>query len=143
EDVVQETFLDAFATLKRGSAPTSLRAWIAGIAIHKVHRRFRMRRLRALLGRASAVEDVVLAACARPSTSPELITELGLLDGALSSVADVDRAAWVLRYVEGYGLDEVARHVGVSLATAKRRIRRAHSVVRAHVSLECEEVDDE
>jgi RNA polymerase sigma-70 factor (ECF subfamily) len=140
EDIVQETFLDAIRHLRALAEPLSLRPWLAGIAVHKVHRRFRRRRLQSLLGLFRATDSTVLEACAHPETSPDLCAELALLDIALARLADVDRAAWVLRYVEGYGLDDVARLCRCSVATAKRRIGRAQVVVRAHVELD--EVDD-
>lgn len=140
DDVVQETFLDALSQLRSVNAPSSLRAWLAGIAVHKTHRRFRRRKLRALLGLYQASHGGGLEGCAHERTSPELRTELGLVDAALSNVADADRAAWMLRYVEGYVLEEVAELCGCSLATAKRRIKRAQEIVRAHVELD--EVED-
>jgi RNA polymerase sigma-70 factor (ECF subfamily) len=36
-----------------------------------------------------------------------------------------ERTVWVLRQVEGMDLQEIAEAVGVSLATVKRRLRRA------------------
>jgi RNA polymerase sigma-70 factor (ECF subfamily) len=43
------------------------------------------------------------------------------------------RIAWILRFVEDYRLDEVADACGCSLATAKRRIAAAQTVVDAHL----------
>jgi DNA-directed RNA polymerase specialized sigma24 family protein len=82
---------------------------------------------------------------AQTGTSPELCTELGLLDLALGALGENDRAAWVLRYVEGYALEEVAILCHCSLATAKRRINKARLVVNAHVELTevADEVADE
>lgn len=136
--------MDAFSQLRGVAVPESLKGWLAGIAVHKVHRRFRRRRLKALLGRAHVLEDTVLAASGRSSTSAELMAELALVDAALHRVPDVDRAAWMLRYVEGYVLDDVARLCHCSVATAKRRIGRARRVVRIHVDLDDAEetVDD-
>jgi RNA polymerase sigma-70 factor, ECF subfamily len=139
EEVVQETFLAALTRL-RTSAPVTLRSWLAGIAVHKAHRRFRRRKLLSLLGLYRSSHDAVLEAHAHASTSPELRAELGLLDAALAQVADVDRAAWMLRYFDGYTLGEVADLCRCSQATAKRRIRRAQEIVRVHA--EVEEVDD-
>jgi RNA polymerase sigma-70 factor (ECF subfamily) len=136
EDIVQETFLDAIRHLRALAEPLALRQWLAGIAVHKVHRRFRRRRLQSLLGLLRATDSTVLESCAHPETSPELCAELGLLDLALARLTDVDRAAWVLRYVEGYALDDVASLCECSLATVKRRIARAQVVVRAHVQLD-------
>jgi RNA polymerase sigma-70 factor (ECF subfamily) len=135
DDVVQDTFLDAFAQI-RHAAPASLRSWLAGIAVHKAHRRFRRRRLLALLGLYHSSHEAVLEAHARPSTSPELRAELGLLDSALAGIDDADRAAWTLRYVEGYAIAQVAALCRCSLATVKRRIHRTDMVVQAHVELD-------
>jgi RNA polymerase sigma-70 factor, ECF subfamily len=142
DDVVQETFLDAFAQIRR-EAPTSLRAWLTGIAVHKAHRRFRRKRLLGLLGLHHSSHDAVLEAHARSGTSADIRAELGLLDAVLARVADADRAAWSLRYVEGYTLGEVAALCRCSLTTAKRRIQRVDAVVADHVQIARREGDDE
>jgi RNA polymerase sigma-70 factor (ECF subfamily) len=41
-----------------------------------------------------------------------------------------ERIAWVLRHLEGEQLEDVARIVGCSLATVKRRIAAAHETVK-------------
>jgi RNA polymerase sigma-70 factor (ECF subfamily) len=140
EDLLQETFLDAITQLRGRAEPASLRQWLAGIAVHKAHRRFRRRKLQAMLGLFRPSDESVLEASAHPDASPEIRAELALLDVALARVPDVDRAAWVLRYVEGYALEDIARLCGCSLATAKRRIVRTRSIVLAH--LDIAEVDD-
>jgi RNA polymerase sigma-70 factor (ECF subfamily) len=142
EDVVQDSFLDAFAQIRNGSEPTAFRPWLAGIAVHKVHRRFRRRKLKALFGLRYATAESVLSHSAHAGILPELRTELGLLDLALSTLAEEDRAAWMLRYVEGYELEEVASFSGCSLSTAKRRIGRARRRVLAHVDVAEDEVSD-
>jgi RNA polymerase sigma-70 factor (ECF subfamily) len=136
EDALQDTFLDAFAQLRKGAEPESFRKWLAGIVVHKAHRRFRKRKLRALLGLSQDLADAAIRSMASPGTSPELRTELGLLDLALGMLSEADRAAWLLRYVEGYELEEVAGLCRCSLATAKRRIVRARAVVAAHVDVD-------
>jgi len=135
EDVLQETFLDAITQLRGSAEPVSLRSWLAGIAVHKVHRRFRRRKLHRLLGIVRPSDDAVFESSAHPDASPEVRAELALLDAALARLPDEERAAWVLRDVEGYGFDDVARLCRCSLATAKRRIIRARAVVLAHVEL--------
>jgi RNA polymerase sigma-70 factor (ECF subfamily) len=53
---------------------------------------------------------------------------------ALDRVPIRDRVAWVLRHVEGEGLQQVAELCGCSLATAKRRIARAQEKISAALS---------
>lgn len=135
DDVVQETFADAISQLRSLSEPSSLRSWLAGIAVHKAHRRFRRRRLQRLLGIFRPRDELVLESCADAGTPPDLRAELALLDRALATLPDRVRAAWVLHYVEGYSLEETALLCKCSLATAKRRIGRAAAAVRGHVEL--------
>jgi RNA polymerase sigma-70 factor (ECF subfamily) len=136
DDVVQDTFIEALSQLRTLSNPSALRSWLAGIAVHKIHNRFRSQKLRALLGFHYSSHDAALEACAPEGASAEVRAELGLVDDALRVVPDTARAAWILRHVEGFSLEEVARLCGCSLATAKRRIQRAQKSVAAHVDLD-------
>jgi RNA polymerase sigma-70 factor (ECF subfamily) len=136
DDIVQETFLDAFAGLRGLAHPNRLRGWLAGIATHKIHRRFRRRRLLAIFGLDRSSHDAMLAASAHESAPAEVRAELARLDAVLRDVPDVDRAAWLLRYVEGFGVSEVAELCTCSLNTAKRRIARTQEVVRRHVDID-------
>lgn len=136
DDVVQDTFIEALSQLRTLSNPSALRSWLAGIAVHKIHNRFRRQKLRALFGFYYSTHEAALLACAPEGASAEVRTELGLVDDALRLVPDVARAAWVLRHVEGFSLEEVARFCGCSLATAKRRIQRAQQSVAAHVDVD-------
>jgi RNA polymerase sigma-70 factor (ECF subfamily) len=50
----------------------------------------------------------------------------------LQTLAVDDRIAWTLRFVEGHDLKAAADLVGCSLATIKRRIRRAQRFIEEH-----------
>lgn len=139
EDIVQDTFVDAFTQLRQLQAPDRLRAWLAGIAVHKAHRRFRRRRLLSLFGLRPAADWVGLEDTARADVPPEARAELGYLDAVLSTLREEIRAAWILRHVEGYRFEEIAALCQCSLATAKRRVARAHAVVREQLNVEEDE----
>jgi RNA polymerase sigma-70 factor (ECF subfamily) len=135
EDAVQDTFVDVLEQLHQLREPARLRQWIGRVAVHKVHRRFRRRRLQRLFGLApSHEEDLSLVPCTNRA-SPEQLAQLARLRQELAKVGDEARAAWLLRFVDGYKLEEVAELCSCSLATAKRRIAAADSHVRAHVAL--------
>jgi RNA polymerase sigma-70 factor, ECF subfamily len=135
-DIVQDTFADVFGQLGSLRDRARLRHWITGIAVHKAHRRFRRRRLAALFGLAADGDSGADSMAPRAGLSPEHAAELARLDRLLGTLADGDRASWLLRYAEGYSLFETAELCGCSLATVKRRIARADSAVRAHVQLQ-------
>lgn len=138
EDVVQETFalaLERLSSLRDGDA---LRGWLAQIAVGQVRRRFRRKRLLALIGLDRSEHDAPLEALAAPTAeaqSPEALAELAALDRLLQTLPVEQRIAWVLRYVEGESLEDVARACACSLATAKRRIAAAEARVSLHVRL--------
>ena len=135
-DVVQDTFVDVLQQLPSLRDPSMLRRWITGVAVHKLHRRFRRRRLRRLLGLHHSSHDELVTLHARLDSSPEVRAELALLDAQLARLPDAERAAWILRHVDGHRLEDVAELCGCSLATAKRRIAAADARVRAKVELE-------
>lgn len=136
EDVVQDTVAAALAELADLREPAAFRGWLLRMAVHKVHRRFRKRKLLRMLGLGGEDPGAGLAELAAHDASPEQRAELVLLDRVLATLSPDERIAWSLRCIEGLQLDEVATACGCSLATAKRRILAADRAVRAHVAVE-------
>jgi len=141
EDVVQDTFAIAFEIFAQLRTPESARPWLMQIAVRQVHRRFRQLRLLRALGLDRSVDDAPLETTARPDASAKARLQLAMLDEAVSTLAAAERIAWMLRYLEGFSLEEVAAQCGCSLATAKRRILAARLHVSRHVPL-AEPVDE-
>lgn len=133
DDVVQDTFAAALTSLATLREPAALRAWLLGIAVHRVRRRARKLSVMRLFGLDSGLDDASLSLLAAPGLSPEQRTELAQVDRALSRLHADDRIAWMLRHVEGEKLEDVATITGVSLATAKRRIAAAEVGLRGQL----------
>ena len=140
EDVVQDAYVDAFEQLSDLREPQLFRRWLMGIAVHKVRRRLRRRRLLRVLGLADSQQQQCLESCLASGASPEVYADIVCLEHALRKLTDPSRVAWQLRYVEGYRLDEVAGLCHCSLATAKRRIADAEK--RVHQVVHIEEIED-
>jgi RNA polymerase sigma-70 factor (ECF subfamily) len=68
--------------------------------------------------------------------SPEQRAELALVDRALSRMPLKLRTPWVLRHVLGERLEDVAAACNCSLATVKRRLAEAETVVADHLGEE-------
>lgn len=132
-DVLQDTFVTAFEDIEKLREPSAFAAWAHRIAVRLVHRRFRKRRLLGLLGLDRRNDDVSLESLADESASSEARVELRWLDAALAKVDDRERIAWMLRFVEGLPLEDVAEACDCSLATVKRRIAAADAVARRHL----------
>ncbi len=133
EEVVQDTFITAFAQLAALREPAAVGAWLAQIAVSLVRRRIRRARLLRRLGLDRGADDATLEALADPALTPEERTDLALVDRALDGTSAACRIAWMLRRVEGLPLAEVAALCDCSLATAKRRITEADRRVAEHV----------
>jgi RNA polymerase sigma-70 factor, ECF subfamily len=134
EDIVQDTFVEAFRDLGQLEKLESLRHWLLGIAVHQAQRRFRRRKLLRALGLERGASDASLDLLVTRDASPEVHAELLRVDRALARASVNDRAAWILRHVEGNSLEETAELCRCSLATVKRRIAKANALVVEHAS---------
>jgi RNA polymerase sigma-70 factor (ECF subfamily) len=135
EDVVQDTFADAFRDVRQLQDRSAVKAWLMSVAVHQVHRRFRRRRLLRTLG-IETHDVATLERLASSDVSSEVLIELQLLGRVLDTLPARERIAWMLRFVEGCSLPEVAQYCSCSLATAKRRIAAAQRRVERHVEIE-------
>jgi RNA polymerase sigma-70 factor (ECF subfamily) len=133
EDVVQDTFATAFAELGTLRDPGALRAWLMQIAVRKMHRLFRRRKLLRVLGLDRGYDDAALSLLADPSSAEEARAELALIDEFLSKQPAELRIAWMLRAVEGEAIEDVARICRCSPATAKRRIKAVQDRLDEHL----------
>ncbi len=127
DDVVQEVFTVVVKKLHLLENPDAIRPWLASITVKCVHKLLRRRRVRRLWGGDVPPDYETIAA---PATPPETRSLVGKVNRLLDDLAPHDRIAWVLRYIEGEALEDVARIVGCSLATAKRRISAAQVRLR-------------
>ena len=139
EDVVQDTFAIGLDRLDTVRDPASVRAWFAQIAVSQVRRRLRRTKLLARIGLHPSLDHTQLESLAVEEADAETRAELAKLGAALGKLATNDRLAWMLRFVEGEPLKEIARLCDCSLATVKRRVAAATKELRKYVdSLEVE-----
>jgi len=131
QDVVQDTFVEAFRDVATLRVHAALRPWLLRISVHQAHRRFRRRKLLRRLGLDHGSDDAALDTLLHPDASPELKSELRSVERALSGASVAERFAWILRHVDGHSLEEIAAASDCSLATVKRRLMRAQALVHA------------
>jgi RNA polymerase sigma-70 factor, ECF subfamily len=134
EDVLQEAFVTAHERLADLRDPHAFRAWILQIAVRLAHRRFRRMRLLAALGFVSIPDEIGLLSSVSPDASQEDKAEIVLLDKVLARLPEEERTAFLVRHVEELSLEETAVVCDCSLATIKRRLKRAQDHVAQHLS---------
>ncbi|HEY6558033.1 MAG TPA: RNA polymerase sigma factor [Polyangiaceae bacterium] len=134
EDVVQDAFVLALRDLAQLEDGNAFRSWLLKITVHQVHRKFRRRKLLRTLGLDRGEDDAALPLQVDPRAGPEVHVALREVERLLATLPTRSRIAWVLRHVEGYGLDEVARACNCSRATIKRAVVEASRVLEEYVS---------
>jgi RNA polymerase sigma-70 factor (ECF subfamily) len=132
EDVVHDSFLRAFDELATLRNPAAFRSWLGSIVVHGMRSRLRRGRWLRFFGLGRAGDPIDIECIASDGASPRVRAELAQLYALLQTLAPDDRIAWTLRCVEGHDLVTAAELTGCSLATVKRRIRRAQSYIEAH-----------
>jgi len=122
DDLTQEVFIRAFARIADLREAESLRAWLSSIAVFVAREQIRRKRRRRWLLFLPTEERPELPMVA---ASFEARTALRVLYEVLDGFAADERIAFTLRFVEGMELSEMAEVCQVSLATIKRRLKRA------------------
>ena len=134
EDVVQSTYLRAFAAMAGFEGRSSLSTWLTRIAINEALGRQRAaRRRRAQLDENSVVhldeyrEKLMRGSTSSFSPEDEAAREQlrRLLEGAIARLPESFRVVFVLREIEAMGVDEAADALGIPPATVKTRHLRA------------------
>jgi RNA polymerase sigma-70 factor, ECF subfamily len=130
-DLVGDVFVSFFGNAPRIQNPQAVRSYLVSITMNLARRELRQRKRRDLFQRfTGATQDYEQEAGADDPRAKAALIQLSRILDELS--AD-DRAAFVLSNLEGMPAQEVARILGVSESTAKRRVRRANERVLKRV----------
>jgi len=121
EDLAQEVFVNLFENAATLRDPRALRAYIVSTTTFKIRRELRNRRVRR---RVMLVAAPAIGAACTVNPDPEGRQALRSFHRILDGLSSQDRRLFVLRFVDGLMLSEVAAALGLSLATIKRRLAR-------------------
>jgi len=132
EDVVQEAYVRAFASLAAFRGDASLATWLSRIVINEALGRLRKRRR--IVAMPENPEAQVIRFPLNPSDDPERTMAqrqiLALVERATDSLPDIYRMVFVARVIEGLSMEETADLLGVRPETVKTRLHRARSLLR-------------
>jgi RNA polymerase sigma-70 factor, ECF subfamily len=135
EDVAQQTFLNAYRAIARGTKPRKAENWLLTIAHNEVRRHFRSTK-----GKALEVEfDERLAHPAPERSDPSLADVLR----ALQHLPPPQRAALVMREFEGRSYAEIAQILNVTQSALEGLIFRGRRALAEHLegALICSEAE--
>ena len=124
EDLTAETFMAAVAAAQRERPPELSVGWLVGVARHKLldHWRAAERERRGLadIQRVSATVD---------DPWPEQL-DIAAVHAALARLSVAQRAALMLRYLDGLPVSQVAEQLGRSLHATETLLVRARTALR-------------
>jgi RNA polymerase sigma-70 factor (ECF subfamily) len=126
EDLAQEVFLCVFEKVTALREPKALKAFVISITVLTTRselRRLWVRRWTRLSRKGDATSKAVV------HLDTDAREALARFYAMLDRINAQDRTLFVLRFMEGLGLLEVAAASGLSLATTKRRLARVWAKV--------------
>ena len=122
EDLAQEVFMCVFQKAATLREPQALKAFVITVTAFTVRGELRRRWSRRWLRRQRVAPANGQLVSNQDIESREALRRFYLI---LDRVGVQDRTAFVLRFIEGLPLEDVAMALDVSVATAKRRLARA------------------
>ncbi len=127
-DVVQVALADAWAQRSHLKDPRAAPAWLKRIVVHRAMSVLRRRRVWKAIG---ALLFVAPEEPPRPDAHAEQSAHLQALSAALAALSPKQNAAFALRYLEGWSLDDVAAALDCERGTARVHLQRAVTALRA------------
>ena len=119
QDLVQDTFVEAFRSIHRFRGQASLYTWLHSILLNLTHH-YRRKSKRLIYDNELAAQESALSE-EKPSAL-DLESATTELTRALRQLSNSHREVLVLRFYAHMKIDEMARHLGVSKGTVKSRL---------------------
>src|SRR6266571_250719 len=138
EDVTQTTFMNAYRAFQRGERPEKPQNWLIAIAHNVCRQRFRQSARRPIeVSFDDDIGDRLVGADEEETPSAEDIRR------ALGQLAFNQRAALVMRELEGRSYAEIAEILGLTVAAVETLLFRARRALREQLegSLTCAEAE--
>ena len=126
-DAAQEAAIAAMTDLDRLRSPDRFGAWFCGIALN-VARRW-LRQLRPEAGGLAPGLPSLPSADPDPAEVAELADTAGRVRDAIAALADGQREAVRLFYLQGLSHREVAAELGISVGAVKARLHQARAAL--------------
>lgn len=130
EDVVQETYLQAWKSFHRFEPGTNIRAWMYKIMFHVIHHH---RRKAYRLVTVKEEEEFIFDGLTYEPPVPQKLSDEDVL-AALDRVPEHFRAVILLADVQEFSYKEVAETLGVPIGTVMSRLNRGRKLLRTSLA---------
>ena len=130
EDLVQETYLEAWKSFRRFEPGTNCRAWLFKILFHVIHHHRRKWFRFKFIGEDESMLEQILV---YEPPIPQDITDEDML-AALARVPQDYREVLLLADVQEFSYKEVADTLNIPIGTVMSRLSRGRAVLRTQLS---------
>lgn len=142
QDLVQDTFMKAFAAFGRFEAGTNLKAWLYRIMTNTYINGYRKKQREPYLSAVEDLEDWQLGGAESPTAASSRSAEAEALDrtpakvvtDALNALSEDFRLVVYLADVEGFSYQEIADIVERPIGTVMSRLHRGRAKLRLALS---------
>ena len=124
-ELVQETFVRAFAQLGRFRGDSALSTWLHRVTISVVSNA--MRKVKRFRARETDLDEAIAMPALARAADPDLRDRL---HRAIDELPEIYRLTLVMHDVEGYTHEEIANVLGVAEGTCKSRLSVARAQIR-------------
>ena len=125
EDVTQDSFRKALVALRREDGEIELRPWL-----YRIVRNTALNDLRDRPPAAAELAEELMVGTRSAAAEAEERAEVAALTAKLRALPERQRAALVMRELEGMGHEEIAGVLGISGGAARQAIARGRAAVR-------------
>lgn len=136
EDVLQEVALAAIRQSSKPTDPAKVAPWLYRIALRKVinHHRSTGRRRKLIDGAIATGHAVDQAQELGPGEWLMQVESRQKVAEMMNRLEPQDRQILMLKYTEGWGYQELAEHLGITIKTVEYRLLKARRALRAHLN---------
>lgn len=141
EDVLQETFIKAYNNIERFEGRSKITTWLYRIAMNESLMLLRIRKgLSVNIDAGIEMDDgeimpkQIVDWCCLPEKELMTSETRHIIDQAVDTLSDANRAAFLLRDVEGLSTREAAEVLEISESALKVRLMRARLALREELT---------
>lgn len=136
QDLMQETFIDAYRSLSKFAGHATFKTWITRIMLNKCfHKKHKLSYSNETPSEISDKSVPMYSANRNTDTANSVVNkELGLIvENALKQLSLDYRMVFSLREINGFSIEETAETLNISQANVKTRLNRAKSMLRKEI----------